>query len=961
MGSLQVSVGSWMAALTVCCVVAALSVSISDGTRDEASLSPRTELPTAKPRLVKRLTYVETELDQLDVIRITSPQSFQQLALRWDQMGMRRPRLSARAQVGSDWTAWQRVDVDWNEGAAFNASVSFGAPTTTVEVVGATGRVSHLVADLYADLARPESAGEHTRPRTPTTPVGIDTLAPGRWRARRARCTAGTGRQDIMRVVMTDTSSPVTPAVSVESRLRQLQHHHVRYRGHCTLAEHLVISEDGRIWRGNNAIGVDDIATIDGDHGTLRVAFLGDLDRFRPTGAAMRAAATVLGWVQDQFVVTLTVGDTVVARGADAPLPSKSKGGAGRFLVDALPAIVASATEPRVPAGRRRSFGLCHDGANVYCGHCNVPLDVEGDYLPRVVTSELGAAPRAAGAALAVSARSRLHYALGTVGVLADDQTGIMFDPTVQPSALAVSAVEMTRDQVLVNESGQVVEAMWVLGVAPSGQDCAVEGAEADPADSQRWVTYQSSPGASTPSEFAHPDNPANRGCLSQRGAVCLADKGWSYASILTLFFANVRSTRRNNPCVEREVLPDNIELTCPSDAGRFCGRAIGLDFNALYACSRGVFAAVDQCQFGCTTRGDNAEGQCSTEAEGSRCPGGDGKVCGVAVGGERDTLYSCVDGHVVPVERCEDVCNENRPAFDDACGFKTCPAGSELSCGYDVGLDPAQLYRCANGRFTPVARCEAGCGTTNSAAAPGCLEVPAECPADGDGLYCGRDVSRSGDTLYRCAAGVVNEEQRCANGCVSVEGDDDACRDAPPTPPEPPPKKTKQVDQSPCTRGDGLYCGEELGRDNGLYRCVRGKAILEQRCDGGCARSAGGDATCEIPRQPDTPEATCPMDKSLVCGGSVRRNRRVLYNCHAGVLSPAESCFSVCRTNATGNDTCGASNPVCEDGPGPFCGERIGQRPGSLYRCVRGRLIFLKRCKDGCSVNADAAHDSCE
>jgi hypothetical protein len=193
-------------------------------------------------------------------------------------------------------------------------------------------------------------------------------------------------------------------------------------------------------------------------------------------------------------------------------------------------------------------------------------VDVESDYLPRVVACENGAVADEALRAQAVAARSYLYYRLATGdGTIADGQGDQVYTCNNPPGPRHYEAVASTSGEVLLYE-GSFVAAFYVAGAIPSAESCLPVDGDNDWSSTERYVTYnweragdgleQSSLG------WVSPTNRANRGCQSQNGAHCLAQAGMPYEDILRFYYGmDIEHAVADGACAAPSGLPHGCGL----------------------------------------------------------------------------------------------------------------------------------------------------------------------------------------------------------------------------------------------------------------------------------------------------------------------------------------------------------------------------------------------------------------
>ncbi len=231
---------------------------------------------------------------------------------------------------------------------------------------------------------------------------------------------------------------------------------------------------------------------------------------------------------------------------------------------------------------------------------------------------------------------------------------------------------------------------------------------------------------------------------------------------------------------------------SCRNGDGLYCGsNGVPGDRNTLYRCSGGNISVVQTCSNGCQRMPAGINDQC---AAGGSCPNGNGLYCGGnRVGGDPKTLYYCSGGTLSVSQNCASGCQVMPPGVNDHCvGGTSCPNGNGLYCGSNgISGNPNTLYSCSNGNVTPVQACAHGCHVMPAGANDQCSNGPS-CP-NGDGPYCGgHGVGGNPTNLYSCSAGNLTLTDTCTTyqyGCVPGQaGVSDQCWHPPMAPPPPPP-----------------------------------------------------------------------------------------------------------------------------------------------------------------------------
>jgi len=325
-----------------------------------------------------------------------------------------------------------------------------------------------------------------------------------------------------------------------------------------------------------------------------------------------------------------------------------------------------------------RSFGTALLSLSAYCTaqvEGRGRKDVETDYIPRVIRCENGSAPFEALKAQAVAARSYLYYKLNRSGAVGDGQHDQVYTCGPQPSELHYRAAAETAGLVL-QYSGTQVAAFYVAGAIPSTDSCVARSSDTDHYNTERYVTYNWGKSGSgieqTTLGWVNSGNHANRGCKSQNGASCLANKGWGFRDILKFYYGmDIAFVQAEGSCVDP---PATCEPHCEGD------RWVEADCDERNCAAEGAY---------CSTAGSPDPRCVSTDCVDSRheapvahdvCPPGGQRFRCTASG--QKTAKPCDGG--APCNACgkcgalpAETCN----AKDDDCDGKT-DEGVKNACG---------------------------------------------------------------------------------------------------------------------------------------------------------------------------------------------------------------------------------------------------------------------------------------
>ncbi|MBA2665152.1 MAG: SpoIID/LytB domain-containing protein [Bradymonadaceae bacterium] len=192
-------------------------------------------------------------------------------------------------------------------------------------------------------------------------------------------------------------------------------------------------------------------------------------------------------------------------------------------------------------------------------------VDIEEDYIANVVACENGNAPPEALKAQALQARSFLYYKLfvAKVTTIRNSQADQVYKCSyTTASERHFEAARATRGQ-FASWNNHIVATFYVAGARPANPDSgepivACNGAGgADTTNTERWVTYnwgKSGCGIKmTPLGWVPADcnsNPHNRGCASQNGQACLANRGMGYEDMMRNYYgADIVLERSTGAC----------------------------------------------------------------------------------------------------------------------------------------------------------------------------------------------------------------------------------------------------------------------------------------------------------------------------------------------------------------------------------------------------------------------------
>jgi Stage II sporulation protein len=203
-------------------------------------------------------------------------------------------------------------------------------------------------------------------------------------------------------------------------------------------------------------------------------------------------------------------------------------------------------------------------------------VDMETNYIPRVITCEDGGAGLQALEAQAIAARSVAYYAIATDGHICDGQGCQVYSCGQEASDLAKKAAAATAGMVL-GYDGTLTYGFFVAGdpnASPPG--CRDYGGS-----TSGDVTYNRGLSGThvhqTPLGYeGSPGNGQNRGCMSQDGARCLENhEGYNELQILRFYYgSDIQVIQTRGACVPQAETLKATAVRKWSNAKRYHGKA---------------------------------------------------------------------------------------------------------------------------------------------------------------------------------------------------------------------------------------------------------------------------------------------------------------------------------------------------------------------------------------------------
>ncbi len=194
-------------------------------------------------------------------------------------------------------------------------------------------------------------------------------------------------------------------------------------------------------------------------------------------------------------------------------------------------------------------------------------VSAELDYLPNLLQCEHGGAGLETLKAQAIAARSVAYWYMATYGEICDSQSCQVYSCGKTPDPIHQQAVDETSG-VYLAFNGNLTYASYLAGdpgTAPP--DCVGQN--------ETYVTYNEGKTGTDVEQtallFQHDPSDAaygqNRGCMSQNGASCLEDTGYTWLEILRFYYgSDIEVLQAPGPCV----------LPLPAEGGGGAGGAPG-------------------------------------------------------------------------------------------------------------------------------------------------------------------------------------------------------------------------------------------------------------------------------------------------------------------------------------------------------------------------------------------------
>ena len=593
-------------------------------------------------------------------------------------------------------------------------------------------------------------------------------------------------------------------------------------------------------------------------------------------------------------------------------------------------------------------------------------VDMETDYVPNVTACENGGAGTEGLKAQAIAARTFGYYKLNNgAGTSSNPVNNSQGDQVYKCSYTTAAdkhyaAANATSGVVLTYKNSPIC-AFYVSGVTPSylNSECKWTGSTSDAGYvvQQKYVTYNYGKTGTNVTQsslgWVNPSNNANRGCMSQNGAKCLASAGKDYKYILQFFYgSDIGFTQAEGSCVasvlncettiDRSGVvieeTDNCFTRSTSSAWYELSKGSGGHLYYTYVWAKdaevigtwklnvtrpgkyvveayiepGVGAMSEKAPY--TVRANGVETKLSINLNGKSgwvtlgafdfVKGSDQFVRLTDASGEPYTdtngkriLFDAI--RLSDAVTCTDVCTN---------GAKECSGNGYRTC--QKGSDGCTVWSAVT-----------ACGTDQKCSAGACVDVQTCTDACALGA---KDCSGNG---YRTC-------EKGSNGCTAWS--------------------------SVTACGDGMMCSAGECVASCSNECTKGESVCDgesayKACDmvGGCltwteARSCGDDKVCDAGKciEKTACEDECEPDKTSCIGNAVRKCERNILGC--GVWRASKSCEGI--------QSC--VDGECVDDPSkattyePWTGQ-TEDAPATCVTEVDGRPSVIIDDLDGCFVRS--------
>ncbi|TVR00642.1 MAG: hypothetical protein EA398_11015 [Deltaproteobacteria bacterium] len=215
--------------------------------------------------------------------------------------------LEYRLRRGDDWSAWDSLEITWNEEQAAVGRLFLDDPALAFEVRGPEGAVDFASFEFHEEIVADPDVLTRNLPvevedKSASLPGFVVTRA--QWGARnpgRLCGSAHTPRRLTVHHTVTPNNDSLTPA----ARMRQIQAFHIDGRGWCDVGYHFMVGIDGRVYEGRNNWMRTGAHVRVANRDNVGINLVGNFMSFEPRTIQMEGAARIIAWVADRHGFTI--------------------------------------------------------------------------------------------------------------------------------------------------------------------------------------------------------------------------------------------------------------------------------------------------------------------------------------------------------------------------------------------------------------------------------------------------------------------------------------------------------------------------------------------------------------------------------------------------------------------------------------------------------------------------------
>ncbi|RAL22484.1 hypothetical protein DL240_10125 [Lujinxingia litoralis] len=242
--------------------------------------------------------------------RLEYPDAFRQVGWMVDADELAGMEYRVERADGST-SAWEPVEVYWNEGRMFNARVRLAEAVHVIELRGFEG-ISFAEVEFFEEVVAPDEIQRAERPDAPgeigTTRQAVAprslVIPRSEWGAINPDKICG----DVVapyRASIHHTYLPANDGGDAGARMRQMQSYHINTQGWCDIGYHFVISQAGNIYQGRSRSDRPGAHVGYQNSGNVGISYIADFTTQIPSQTQLQAGASILRWVHETHGVPL--------------------------------------------------------------------------------------------------------------------------------------------------------------------------------------------------------------------------------------------------------------------------------------------------------------------------------------------------------------------------------------------------------------------------------------------------------------------------------------------------------------------------------------------------------------------------------------------------------------------------------------------------------------------------------